>query len=56
MVEILAITRTGDICLTVFLFLVGLVLIIKGGDWFVDSEARLPKCRACRNSSSARRS
>ena len=41
MVEILAITRTGDICLTVFLFLVGLVLIIKGGDWFVDSASKI---------------
>ena len=41
MTEILAITRTGDICLTVFLFLVGLVLIIKGGDWFVDSASKI---------------
>ena len=41
MTEILAITRAGDICLTVFLFLVGLVLIIKGGDWFVDSASKI---------------
>lgn len=39
--ETLAITRTGDICLSVFLFLVGLVLIIKGGDWFVDSASKI---------------
>lgn len=39
--EALAITRTGDICLSVFLFLVGLILIIKGGDWFVDSASKI---------------
>ena len=32
-----------SLALTIFLFLVGLVLIIKGGDWFVDAAA-------CRNS------
>ena len=28
-----------SLALTIFLFLVGLVLIIKGGDWFVDAAA-----------------
>ena len=41
MESVLAISRGGDIALTVFLFAVGLLLIIKGGDWFVDSASRI---------------
>ena len=41
MESVLAISRGGDIALTAFLFAVGLLLIIKGGDWFVDSASRI---------------
>ena len=41
MITTLAISTAGDIALTVFLLIVGLVLIIKGGDWFVDSASKI---------------
>lgn len=31
----------GEIVLTVFLLIVGLILIIKGGDWFVESSSKI---------------
>lgn len=40
---ILSMTVAGDIALTVFLFIVGLFLTIKGGDWFVDSASRIAR-------------
>lgn len=41
MITTLAISTAGDIALTVFLLIIGLVLIIKGGDWFVDSASKI---------------
>lgn len=41
MLTTLAISTAGDITLTVFLLIVGLLLIIKGGDWFVDSASKI---------------
>lgn len=38
---ILSMTYAGEVTLTVFLFIVGLFLIIKGGDWFVDSASKI---------------
>lgn len=34
-------TYAGEVTLTVFLFIVGLFLIIKGGDWFVESASKI---------------
>ena len=40
---------SSSLIITILLFLLGLVLIVKGGDWFVDAATWMAGRRGCRS-------